>query len=371
MQRYVKMWYAPNKNTIYMCETCVLEAFCLPLHGKIHYLAREMAQEKILITGASGFIGSFIVEGALARGMEVWAAVRDTSSLKYLQDSRIKRVNLDFGDCQQMTDALKGHEYDYVVHAAGLTKALHDKSFFDVNTTGTKNLVKALEATSPSMKRLVFISSLSVFGPVRERMPYQEIRNSDTPQPNTAYAKSKLEAEKWIEKNARIPYTILRPTGVYGPREKDYMMMVDSIRRGIDVAVGYKQQDLTFVYVRDVVEAVFLSMKSAKSEGKAYFLTDGEVYSSRTFSDLIIKELGKHKVLRLTLPVWVLRLVCATSSLLSHITGRLSTLNNDHFNIMKQRNWQCDIRPAKEDFGYCPQWKLHDGVREMLKQESR
>ena len=326
-----------------------------------------MAQEKILITGASGFIGSFLVEEALAAGMEVWAAVRGTSSRAYLRDGRIHFIELNLSDCQQMEEALRGKGFDYVVHAAGATKALRNETFYRVNADGTSNLVHALEATSPSMKRLIFISSLSVFGPVREQMPYSEICDDDTPRPNTAYGRSKLAAEEWLRKNAKVPFTILRPTGVYGPREKDYMMMADSIRRGIDVAVGYKRQDLTFVFVKDVAQAVFKAMKSAKTVGKAYFLSDGEVYSSRTFSDLIIAELERKHVLRLTLPLWVLRAVCAVSDAYSHLTGRLSTLNNDHYNILKQRNWRCDITPATTDFDYKPEWKLPDGVREMLR----
>lgn len=326
-----------------------------------------MVQEKILITGASGFIGSFIVEEALTRGMEVWAAVRGTSSLQYLQDARIHTIKLNLSDEKQLQEALKEHRFDYVVHAAGATKALDKETFFKVNTEGTINLVKALEATSPSIKRLVFMSSLSVFGPVCEEMPYREICESDTPQPNTAYGKSKIAAEKWLRDNAKIPFTILRPTGVYGPREKDYMMMADSIRKGMDMAVGFKRQEITFVFVKDVVQAVFKSMKSDKTVGKAYFLSDGEVYTSTDFSDLIMAELGKKHVLRMTFPLWVLRLVCAVSDCWMHATGKLSTLNNDHYNILKQRNWRCDITPAKRDFDYSPEWSLADGVKEMLK----
>lgn len=198
-------------------------------------------------------------------------------------------------------------------------------------------------------------------------MPYREICEEDTPQPNTAYGKSKIEAEKWLRENAKVPFTILRPTGVYGPREKDYMMMADSIRKGMDTAVGFQRQEITFVFVKDVVQAVFKSMKSQKTIGKAYFLSDGEVYTSTDFSDLIIAELGKKHVLRLTFPLWFLRLVCAVSDVWMHVTGKLSTLNNDHYNILKQRNWRCDITPAKRDFGYSPEWSLAAGVKEMLK----
>ena len=328
-------------------------------------MANAMA-EKILITGASGFIGSFIVEEALRQGMEVWAAVRQGSSLRYLQDERINRVELNLADKEQMVRMLCDVQFDYVVHAAGATKALRREDFYAVNTKGTRNIVEALQQTQHSMKRFVFISSLSVMGAVREAEPHTDILDSDMPQPNTNYARSKLAAEEWLHEQCKLPFTILRPTGVYGPREKDYMLMADTIRKGIDTAVGYKRQDLTFIFVKDLVRAVLQSMKSEKTIGKAYFLSDGKVYSSRDFSDLIIDELEKKYVLRLTLPLWLLRCVCAVSDCWMHLTGKLSTLNNDHYNMLSQRNWRCDIMPSQRDFGYSPQWSLRQGVHSML-----
>lgn len=325
-----------------------------------------MQRERILITGASGFIGSFMVEEALSQNMEVWAAVRKSSSHRYLQDERIHKIELDLSSVEQMTVVFSGLSFDYAVHAAGATKAMHLDDFYRVNTEGTKNLVKALELSNMPLKRLVFISSLSIMGAVRENEPYTEICDSDIPQPNTAYGKSKLAAEEWLRAECKLPFTILRPTGVYGPREKDYMLMVESIRKGLDTAVGFKRQDITFVYVKDVVQAVFKSMKSDKTTGKAYFLSDGEVYTSKDFSDLIIAELNKKHVLRITFPLWVLKMVCAVSDVWMHITGKLSTLNNDHYNILKQRNWRCDITPAINDFNYKPEWKLKDGVRQCV-----
>lgn len=326
-----------------------------------------MAKERILVTGASGFLGSFIVEQALADGMEVWAAVRGSSSLQYLQDERIRKVELNLSSVEQMTEALKDVQFDYVAHAAGATKALSLDTFYKVNTDGTANLAKALEATSPQLKRFVFISSLSLFGPVRDKKPYTDILDTDTPQPNTCYGKSKLAAEEWLRKNTKLPFTILRPTGIYGPREKDYMMMADSIRKHVDVASGWSKQDITFVFVKDVVQAVMKSMKSDKTVGKAYFLSDGEVYDSREFSELIKAELGISWVIRLVLPLWALRGICTVCDWWMHRTKKLNTLNKDHYNILAQRNWRCDIAPAIRDFGYNPGWKLKDGVKEMLR----
>ena len=326
-------------------------------------------KRRILITGASGFIGSFICEEAIRQGYETWAAVRRTSSRKWLQHPELHFAELDLTVPSHLKDQLKALQvrFDIVVHAAGATKCLHKEDFYRINTEGTKNLVTALKSAIPSVKRLVLLSSLSIFGPIREDRPYQDIRDTDIPQPNTAYGRSKLAAEEWLRENCDIPFTIIRPTGVYGPREKDYMVMADSIRRGLDVAVGFTPQALTFVYVSDVVDAVFASMKSAETVGRAYSLSDGGVYSSRQFSDLIIKHLGKRHVLRPVFPLWVLRLVCAVSDVVMHLTGRLSTLNNDHYNILRQRNWRCDIGPARRDFGFAPKVSLDEGVNRMLK----
>ena len=322
---------------------------------------------KILITGASGFIGSFIVEEALNRDMEVWAAVRKTTSRKYLQDKRIHFIELDFGSKEQLKAQLGEHEFDYVVHAAGVTKCLDKADFRRMNTEGTKHFVDALIELKMPLKRFVFLSSLSVFGAIHEQQPYQDISEHDMPRPNTAYGKSKLDAEKYLDGIGNdFPYIILRPTGVYGPREKDYFLMAESIKKHIDFAAGFKRQDITFVYVLDVVQAVFLALTNGKT-GSSYILSDGEVYSSRTFSDLIQKELGVKHVLRIVAPLWFLKTVSTVAEAMAHLTGKISALNRDKYNIMKQRNWQCDISPARKELGFEPKCQLPEGVRISMK----
>ena len=322
---------------------------------------------KILITGASGFIGSFIVEEALKRGFETWAAVRKSSSKAYLQDERINFIELNLSSKEQLVEQLKGKGFDYVVHAAGVTKCLNKQDFSRINTLGTKNLVDALMEVGMPLKRLVFISSLSIFGAIKEQQPYEEIRETDSPQPNTAYGKSKLEAEKYLESlGTRVPYIILRPTGVYGPREKDYFIMAKSIKGHSDFAVGYKRQDITFVYVQDVVQAVFLALEKGEN-GRKYFLSDGLVYQSTTFSNLIHEELGRPWWIRITAPVWVLRIVTFFGEYVGRMTGKVTALNNDKYNILKQRNWRCDIQPAIDELGYQPKYDLKQGVKETIK----
>lgn len=321
-------------------------------------------KEKILITGASGFIGSFIVEEALNRGFEVWAAVRKSSSRQFLQDERLRLIELDLGSENRLKEQMKDCRFDYVVHAAGVTKCLNKADFRRINTEGTKHLVKAMSALDMPLKRFVYLSSLSIMGAIREQQPYTEILESDTPKPNTAYGKSKLEAEQWLE-TQNIPYIILRPTGVYGPRERDYFMMVKSIKAHTDFAVGYKQQDITFVYVTDVIQAVFLALENGQT-GRKYFLSDGEVYQSSTFSDLIRHELGNPWWIRITAPIWLLRIITFFGEFVGHLTGQVTALNNDKYNIMRQRNWRCDIEPARQELGYQPKVKLEEGVRRSI-----
>ena len=293
---------------------------------------------KLLITGASGFIGSFIVEEALKRGFETWAAVRKSSSKEYLQDERIHFIELNLSKKEQLVEQLRGHDFDYVVHAAGVTKCLNKQDFMRINCEGTKNLVEAVLELEMPLKRLVYLSSLSIFGAIKEQQPYDEIRETDTPEPNTEYGRSKLAAEKYLETVAkRIPYIILRPTGVYGPREKDYFVMAKSIKQHSDFAVGYKRQDITFVYVTDVVQAVYLALEKGEN-GRKYFLS-----------------------------VWVLRIITFFGEYTSRITGKVSVLNNDKFNILKQRNWRCDIQPAIDELGYRPLVTLEEGVRRTIK----
>lgn len=329
-----------------------------------------MFRDSVLVTGASGFIGSFIVEEALQRGFTTWAGVRKSSNREYLQQPDIYFIDLDYTHPEILQRQLKEHAaehgaFTYIVHCAGVTKFVDKQDFDRVNYQQTKNLVDALIAVGQVPKLFVFISTLSVFGPIHET-DYLPITEYDKPQPNTAYGISKLKAEQYLQGLTAFPYLILRPTGVYGPREKDYFMMAKSIQQHVDFSVGYKRQDITFVYVKDIVQAVFLGIEKGISH-RAFFLSDGQVYQSRTFSNLIIRELKATKVMRICAPLWVLKTVSIISELWAKLHHTTSTLNTDKYRIMKQRNWRCDITPAINELGYQPHYQLDKGVKETIK----
>ncbi len=328
-----------------------------------------MGVKKILVTGASGFIGSFIVEQGLAQGYEVWAGVRRSSSRRFLADKRINFIELNLNNREELTAqiatfAKERGAWEYVVHAAGVTKCLDKNDFTHINFEGTRNLAEALKSTGATPAKIIYLSSLSIFGPAREAEPHTPIKESDTATPNTAYGRSKLLAEAYI-RECGIPYITLRPTGVYGPRERDYYQMAVSIKKHIDFAVGYKQQTITFIYVKDLVKAVYLALESDITN-RSYFVSEPRGYNSRSFSNYIQENLGIKRVLHITAPLWLLKAISLVSENIARLTGKPATLNSDKYKIMKQRNWLCDTTPIERELGFTADYSLEKGTKETI-----
>lgn len=326
--------------------------------------------KRILITGASGFIGSFLVEKALNKGFETWAGIRKNSSKEYLQDPRTRFIDFEFNDkdklARQLEEfVLKNGRFDYIIHNAGVTKCLNASDFDKVNFQNTANFIDALKATDCVPEKFVLMSSLSAIG-VGDEINYTPIKVTDTPNPNTAYGKSKLKAEQYLQTTTDFPYIILRPTGVYGPREKDYFLMIKTVKSGFDVGAGFKPQHLTFIYVKDLVEAAFLGLESNISN-RAYFVADGDVYTDKEYTQIVKEVIGKKHVLSLKVPLAILSGISAISEDIAKISKKPSTLNRDKCKIMKQRNWECDIQPLRDDLGFEPHYNLRRGLEESVK----
>ena len=325
--------------------------------------------KSILITGAGGFIGGFLVEEALRRGYDTWAAVRSTTSREFLTDERIHFIELDYTDQDRLEETLRDHmgewgRWDYVVHNLGVTKSTNYMDFEQVNYGYLKALADAMQATNMTPDVFLLMSSLSVMGPGDEKT-YQPFKSSDVPLPNTYYGVSKLKAETYLQSLEGFPYTIFRCTGVYGPRERDYYLMIKSIKRGFDFSVGFDKQMLTFIYVKDLVTAVMDALEKGPLY-KAYFISENQGYTQQEFRKIVCEELGKKFVIPVTCPLWVVKRVCAIAEWIGKVTLKASTLNRDKYKILKQRNWLCDTSDARRDFAFNPQYSLREGIREAI-----
>ena len=322
---------------------------------------------KILIVGAGGFIGGFIANEALRRGYETYVAVRESTSRRYLKDERLKFVVLDYDDTEQIRSALsealpEGEKWDYIIYNLGATKALNFLEFKHVNYQYLCNFVTAIKEADLVPAKLLYTSSLSAIGEYDEEN-YSPAKITQPANPNTAYGLSKLQAENYLENIAGIPYVIFRPTGVYGPHEKDYLMMIKSIDRHFDFSVGFKKQLLTFIYVDDLVAAMFDALASEKALNKKYFISEGKAYTQDEFRKIVAEELGGRFVIPVKLPLWALYIVSFVSEKCGKIRLKPTTLNRDKYKIMRQRNWDCDISDAVNDFGFSPKFSLRDGIR--------
>jgi len=309
--------------------------------------------KNVLITGAGGFIGSFLVDEALSRDWKVCAGIRQTSSKEYLSDKRISFIDLCYSDKEKLKQQIENHrtcygKWDYVIHNAGVTKCLNYEDFEKINYGFTCNLIEALKETGAVPDKFILISSLSALPPT-----------------DTIYGKSKLKAEKFLETQTDFPYIILRPTGVYGPRDKDYFLILKSIKNGLELTAGYKPQILTFVYVTDLAKAVFLTAESSLSR-KAYNVSDGNTYSDKIFTQTARKALGKKRVIKLKIPLILLKTVSILAEMFSKITKKPSTLNRDKYKIMRCRDWTCDISPLIQDLGFQAEYDLERGIVECV-----
>ena len=320
--------------------------------------------KKVLVTGASGFIGSFLVDLAIERGYEVYAGVRKTSSRKYLSNPAIHFLEMDFSRKEILKETINGSpRFDYIIHAAGIVKSCKKDEFFTVNYEYTKNFIEVLQQTDSIPEKFIFISSLAVFGPGNEKT-LKPVKPSDEKHPVTMYGKSKLMAEQYIQSLKNFPYLILRPTGVYGPKEKDYYVAYRTFKLGIEPYIGTKEQHLTFLYVADLARLTFDALES-DIVGKAYFVTDLEQYTAVQFNS-IVKSILSRKTLAIVFPKVFIKPFVFINEKISCLFGKPATLSREKYHELICKNWLCESDEIVKDFNFKPEYNLEDGLRETL-----
>lgn len=320
---------------------------------------------RVLVTGASGFLGSHVAEQLVQKGHDVVALVRRSSNTRFL--SSLRGVELVYGaveDAESVRRAVvdtKG--IDAIVHSAGLVKARDEAEFFRVNVDGTRNMLEAAKA-APSLKRFVFVSSLAAIGPSPDGRP---VAPDAPPSPVTRYGRSKLAAERLVlaEKDA-LPVVVLRPPMIYGPRDQESFAFFQSVSRRFLPMLGDGRNTLSVIYATDAAAACIRAIESETPSGRAYFIDDGHVYVWRDMLADVEAALGTRAFVRVGVPLSLVRGAALVSEGLGRLTGKAVMLTRDKLNELAAPHWVCDSGEAQRELGFRPEVGWAEGARRAV-----
>lgn len=316
--------------------------------------------ERVLITGASGFLGYHLIMAALDKNLEVYAAVRKNSQIDHLKELPVKYVYLNYDDIEAISKVLENNTINYIIHAAGVTKAVKQQEYNLVNATYSVNLAKAIKSNNGNLKKMIFISSLAAVGPSTDEVT--AITEQTNTKPVTAYGRSKLLAETELCK-LTIPLTILRPTAIYGPRDKDIFILLKTISKGLDLYMGKFLQQLSFVHARDVAEAAVQALFLNKTG--VYNIADGNRYNRYQFADTTKKILNK-KAIRFHIPMPLIKVLAYFLETINGWANKPAVINREKLQELAAKNWSCDISKAKNELNFSPRFNLESGLKESI-----
>ncbi len=319
-------------------------------------------KERVLITGASGFVGHQLIEHALKNGFEVFAAVRKTSDINHLKHLDIQYCYPDFNNIDALITELEQKQYSYIIHAAGVTAAKTQQDYNKINADYTYNLALAATKAAIKIKKFVFLSSLAALGPLND---VTDILHDDSPpKPVTAYGHSKLLAEQKLAALPALPLIILRPTAVYGPRDKDIFIILKKISQGLEPYIGTTQQQLSFIYVNDLAQITIKALK-ANVTRKSYNVSDGKIYSRYDMADFT-KQILNRKTFKIHIPLFIIRVLAGFLEKIYAYSSKTPALNIEKLNELNAINWICDITNIQADLNFSPQYDLKTGLKQTF-----
>lgn len=317
-------------------------------------------KEKVLITGASGFVGFHLLKAALNRDLDVHAGIRENSAAQHLKALPVTIVELNYEKPALLEQQLKKGNYQYIIHAAGATRAFNEEQYNKINAGTTTHLLNALQHNG-QLKKFVFISSLAAVGPLKTAEGI--ITENTVPDPVTAYGRSKLLAETIVRKSD-MPWVIVRPTAVYGPREKDLLRLIKAIIKGWDVYIGKIDQQLSFVYVDDLANAVINALYEDVI-AQSFNISDGNIYTRYDWADTILKQTNQ-KARRIFIPLGIVKSAAYTLGALGKISGKVPLLNADKLNELAAINWASSIANAAAQLQFRPVYDLRKGLTNTI-----
>ncbi|MEO7987173.1 MAG: NAD-dependent epimerase/dehydratase family protein [Gemmatimonadales bacterium] len=311
---------------------------------------------KVLVTGATGFIGSHLVEALRRRGDEVTALARSLKKAEALRPLAVRVIPGDLDDIVALSKAVEGQ--DVIYHVAGVISARSEAEFMASNRGGTRNLVEATKVSGTG-PRFILVSSMAAGGPSPRGRP---LKGEEPPKPVTRYGRSKLAAERVVEASD-LPWTIVRPPMVYGPRDREVLKVFRLARLGLGPVFGDGTQELSAVHGADLADALIAAATTTRTSHKIYYACHAEVFTSTHFVRSIAGAMGKP-IAVIRVPLSVGRGVLAITETAARITGQTTILTTDKANEFFQTAWTGDPGPLTRDSGWTAAHDLTAGLAE-------
>ncbi len=310
---------------------------------------------RLFVTGATGFVGSHLVERLVEEGLEVECLVRPTSDVEHLESYGVEMVEGRLGEAQRFEASLG--QADALIHIAGITGARGPEEFYRVNAAGTRDLVDRYAARRED-GRVIYVSSVSAQGPSHGARP----RSAEAlPRPVSDYGASKLDGEGAVLAHRdRLKTTVLRPPVIYGPRDGDMYDVFRMAKWGLAPRMGGGQRWLSLIYVEDVVSAIMACL-DAPGEGEVYPVDDGQVYTWKRLGREIAEAVGKKPV-GLPIPKAAFWAAGAAADVAQAVSGQGATFGLDKVREMSQASWVCGHEAIGRDLGWRPTVRLREGA---------
>jgi len=316
---------------------------------------------KVFLTGATGFLGSHLAEALVQRGDEVWALKRSSSSLTHLKELPIQWIQGDLSGAWE-GNPLDG--MDAVIHVAGAIKALSAREFNRVNAEGTSRLADLALSASSKPKVFIHVSTIAVHNPSLDGLDF--CLPADRCHPLTQYGRSKLAGEKSLQRLAgKIPYRILRPPVLYGPRDRELLPFFKAIQRGVMPLLGDGSRAFSMCYVGDVVQAILNVLEREFRTVATFCMDDGEVHTWKSLG-MKISEILDKKPLVLPIPLAFFRLSAFLTENWARLSRKAHILTLDKIREMKQANWVCGHQKLTEATGWKAKINAAQGLRLTL-----
>lgn len=318
---------------------------------------------KVLITGATGFVGSHVADILSSKGYQIRCIVRKTSNTRWVINKNYELIEASLDDSESLIKAVKG--VDYIYHIAGLISAKNLDGYMRGNRDATRNLLNIVKEYAPNIKRFLYMSSLTASGPaasldkpVNEEMPCRPI---------TSYGKSKKAGEEVAKEFMNdLPITIVRAPAVFGPRDPATFSIFKAVKSGLGTFIGFKPKYVSLINVIDLANGIIQATEAENTVGETYFVSSEEFYTWDKLIPLMAKIMNKKHIIKLRLPHSIVLAAGAITELFGKFSSKPPVFNYEKGIDFIQDYWICSVDKAKRDFKYSQKINVETGFEETI-----